>query len=98
MQTSGPGHRYPHGRIPLVLPAGMSVDVGLAPAPPPPPSPPAHRPDGGQALIMRSRTDGVWFPAQWVMEASSAWKQTPTGELIVNASKSRLDCPGATGV
>ena len=35
--------------------------------------------------------------AQWVIDASSAWKHTPTGELLVNASKSRLD-PGVTGV
>jgi hypothetical protein len=50
-----------------------------------------------RALSLRSRTDGTWFAAQWVMDASSAWKHTPTGELAVNASKSRVD-PGATVV
>ena len=50
-----------------------------------------------RALSLRSRTDGTWFAAQWVMDASSAWKHTPTGELDVNASKSRVD-PGATVV
>jgi hypothetical protein len=39
-----------------------------------------------------------WFAAQCVMDASSAWKHTPTGELDVKASKSRVDDPGATGV
>ena len=73
MQASGPSH--PHGRIPLVLAVGTSVDVGLAPH---------HR--------------ALWLAAQRVMDASSAWKHTPTGELLVNASKSRLDSPGATGV
>jgi hypothetical protein len=32
------------------------------------------------------------------MDASSAWKHTPTGELTVYAWKSRFDDPGATGV
>ena len=97
MQAGGPGHRYPHDRTPRVLPAAMSVDVGLALH-----HRHRHQPIaqmvGEQLLSMRARTDGRWFAAQRVMDASSAWKHTPTGELIVNASKSRLDSPGATGV
>jgi hypothetical protein len=43
----------------------------------------------------------AWFggrTGQWVMEASSAWKHTPTGALEVYVSKSRVDWPGAVGV
>ena len=53
-------------------------------------------PDGPETMDVSGGVVSGGGP--WVMEASSARKHTPTGELAVKASTSRFDEPGATGV
>ena len=53
-------------------------------------------PDGPETMDVSGGVVSGGGPC--VMEASSARKHTPTGVLAVNASTSRFDDPGATGV
>ena len=52
-------------------------------------------PDGPESMTV---SGAVVSGGAHLTDASSAWKHTPMGEPTVNASKSRLDSPGATGV
>ena len=53
-------------------------------------------PDGPESMTVSGGVVSGGGP--WVMDASSAWKHTPTGVLAVKASTSRFDDPGATGM